>query len=117
MCNQSLGEDTCCTLSGWAVLTGPSPCVGRVFVSPPNDLVAAAGGEPKFWAAFSRPQNLSTHFKTTSKRLLFDLSQNAHVAMRIAVACVTAMWCAKPSVGCKPPSGSAAGAARFSVLT
>ena len=91
-----------------------SPCVGRVFVSLPNGLVAAGGGEPmqilgRFFTTSKRPP----HFKTTSKRPFCDLFQNAHVAMRIAVACVTAMWCAKPSVGCEPPSGGAAGMAHL----
>ena len=86
LCNQSLGEDTWCTLSGWAVLTGPPPCVGRVFVSPPNGLVAAGGGEPKLWAAFSRPQNDPTISKRPQNDLCFDLFQNAHVALSIAVA-------------------------------
>ena len=60
----------------WLLLEGASPNFGPLF----HDLKTTP-------PISKRPQN----------DLFFDLLQNAHVAMRVAVACVTAMWCAKPS--------------------
>ena len=64
----------------------------------------------RFFTTSKRPPPFQNDLKTT---FFFDLLQNAHVAMRIAVACVTAMWCAKPSDGCEPSSGGAAGTAHL----